>query len=247
MMTDHFHELSGLLFGARDRYRTVRATIRHLRRGNLATEAENRYVEYGFRHGILSNFDPPFHEPRYLKYEDLEEMTRLWHERPDRWRQETTLSDGSSTTYRVADGKGPWWFYQPPDWADYSPTNSGEFSPDGELSGLLDPSELFHSLDDCRLRIVGRGVEALGRETIEVEAKAISWDYAPIGPFWNGADDYLILVDAEIGVILRLASRFRGEECDSFEVLDIGFDETFPQGTFALELPGVRFEEIDRS
>jgi hypothetical protein len=217
MTTDHFHELSGLLFGAKDRYRTVRATVRHRRRGSLATEAESRYVEYGFRHGILSNLDPPFHEPRYRNYGDLEEISRLWHERPDRWRQETDLADGSGTTYRVADGKGPWWFYQPPDWADYSPTNDGEFSPDMELSSLLDPYEIRYSLDDCDLRIVGR-TELLGRETIEVEAKAISWGYAPIGPFWDGADDYLMSVDAEVGVVLRLASRLRGEECDSFEV-----------------------------
>jgi hypothetical protein len=167
MTTDHFHELSGLLFGARDRYRTVRATIRHLRRGNLATEAENRYVEYGFRHGVLSNIDPPLYEPRYREYEDLEEVSRLGHEPPDRWNQETDLADGSGTTYRVADGEGPWWFYRPPDRANYSPTNGGEFSPDTELSSLLDPDEIRYSLGDCALRIVSRG-ELLGRETIEV-------------------------------------------------------------------------------
>jgi hypothetical protein len=241
MTTDHFHELSGLLFGARDRYHTARATIRHLRRGNLATEAENRYVEYGFRHGILSNFDPPLHEPRYRMYEDLEETSRLWHERPNRWRQET---DGSGTTYRVADGEGPWWYYRPPDWANCSPTNGGEFSADTELSSLLDPYEIRYSLGDCDLRIVGRA-ELLGRETIEVEAKAISWGYAPIGPFWEGADDYLVLVDAEVGAILRFASRLRGEECDSFEMLAVVFDEAFPEDTFVLNLPGVEFETID--
>lgn len=245
MTTDDFRELSDLLLGAEDRYRAVRATVRHRRRGNLAAEAENRYVEYGFRHGILSNIDPPFHEPRYRRYEDLEEISRLWHESPDRWRQETDLADGSGTTYRVADGKGPWWYYGAPDWADYSPTNGGEFSPDTELSSLLNPYEIRYSLGDCDLRIVGSS-ELLGRETTEVEAVAVSWDYAPFGPFWDGADDYLMSVDAEVGVILRLASRLRGEECDSFEVVDIAFDETFPEGTFALDLPGVRFDRVDR-
>ena len=143
---DDFQELSELLFGARERYRSVRATVRHRSHGDLATEAINRYVEYGFRHGILTNFDPPHHEPRYRKYEDFEEVSRLWHERPERRRQETGLSDGSGTTYRVVGGKGPWWFYQPPDWADWSPTNHGEFSPDGKLSGLLDPYELRYSI-----------------------------------------------------------------------------------------------------
>jgi hypothetical protein len=40
MATDYFHELSGLLFGAKERERTARATIRHRRRGSLATGAE---------------------------------------------------------------------------------------------------------------------------------------------------------------------------------------------------------------
>src|SRR5215204_6758013 len=69
---DDYRELSSLLFGARERYRSVRATVRHRRRGELATEAINRYVEYGFRHGILSNFDPPYDVPTYREYGDLE-------------------------------------------------------------------------------------------------------------------------------------------------------------------------------
>jgi hypothetical protein len=45
---DDYRELTDLLFGARERYRSVRATVRHSRCGVLATEAINRYVEYGF-------------------------------------------------------------------------------------------------------------------------------------------------------------------------------------------------------
>ena len=55
-----------------------------------------------------------------------------------------------------------------------------------------------------------------------METRAVSCDYAPIGPFWDGAGDYLMSVGPEVGVILRLASRLRGEECDSFEALDSG-------------------------
>jgi hypothetical protein len=215
----------------------------------LATEAINRFVEYGFRHGILSNFDPPYHVPTYREYGDLEEVSRLWHERPDRWRQETDLTDGSGTTYRVADGKGPWWAYSPPHRALYSPTNEPrEFSPDEALSGLLDPYELRY--DELRYRIRGTGSRSFGRgrgavvrETVEAGAEAISWNYAPLEPFGEGADDYLLSVDAEVGVILRLASRLGGEEFDIFEVLDIAFDEAFAEGTFKLELQGVEFEQ----
>ncbi len=245
---DDYREVADLLFGARERYRTVRATIEHRRRGTLATEAERRYTEYGFSHGILSNFDPPYHVPRYRTYEDLAETSRLWHERPDRWRQETDHADGSGTEYRVADGKGPWWYYEVPDHAPYrahySPANPhGEFSADKELACLLDPFRERYGFE-CTLRIAGEA-HVTGRKTIEVKAKAISWDYAPVGPFWDGADDYLISVDAEVGVILRFVSLLRDEECDSFEVTELAFDETFPEGTFVLELPGIEFETVD--
>ena len=56
---DDFQEISGLLFGARERFRSVRATVRHRRHGDLARKAINRYVEYGSHHGTLYNFNPP--------------------------------------------------------------------------------------------------------------------------------------------------------------------------------------------
>ena len=112
----------------------------------------------------------------------------------------------------------------------------------------MDPYELRY--DELRYRIRGTGSRSFGsgavvRETVEAEAEAISWDYAPLEPFGEGADDYLLSVDAEVGVILRLASRLRGEEFDVFEVLDIAFDEAFAEGTFRLELPGVEFEQVE--
>ncbi|HEX6710059.1 MAG TPA: hypothetical protein VF068_06970 [Rubrobacter sp.] len=232
-MSAESERLLDLMFGAKDRYRTARAT-----------EAERRYVEYGFSHGILFNFDPPFDVPRYREYEDLDEVSRLWHERPDRWRQETFPADRSETTYRVVDGEGEWWCYGGQGRALYSPTNHGEFSPDEELSSLLDPYEIRWSLGDCDLLLAGHA-QSLGRDTLEVEAKAVSWNYAPSGPFWEGADDYLLSVDARLGVLLRLASRLRGEEFDVFEIVELAFDESFPEGTFSLELPGVEFQRID--
>jgi hypothetical protein len=73
-----------------------------------------------------------------------------------------------------------------------------------------------HNLEHTTLRIVGRGITLTGRETVEVEANANSWDYPPIEPFAAGADDSLMSVDAEVGVALRLAFRLRGEVFDVF-------------------------------
>jgi hypothetical protein len=58
-------------------YRSVRASVRHRRHGTLATEAINRYEEYGFRRGILQNLDPPYDRPRYREYGDLDEISSI--------------------------------------------------------------------------------------------------------------------------------------------------------------------------
>ena len=71
------------------------------------------------------------------------------------------------------------------------------------------------------------------------------WETIP-EPLWWGADDYELVVDAERGTILRLASRLEGRAFDTTEVLDISFDEAFPEGTFDLDLPGVEFGKVDR-
>ena len=53
-------------------------------------------------------------------------------------------------------------------------------------------------------------------------------------------------MDAEIGVILRVAARLEGREFYIAEVTEIAFDEEFPEDTFRLELPGVEFRRMDR-
>jgi hypothetical protein len=65
--------------------------------------------------------------------------------------------------------------------------------------------------------------------------------YAP-----KGTTDHLLLVDAEVGVILRAAARLEGREFYVAEVTEISFDEDFAEDTFRLELPGVQFRWVER-
>ena len=80
--------------------------------------------------------------------------------------------------------------------------------------------------------------------------RTISWGYPPIifqgyyAP--DGTTDHLLLVDMEVGVILRVAARLEGREFYVADVTEIAFDEEFPEGTFRLELPGVEFRRVDR-
>ncbi len=62
----------------------------------------------------------------------------------------------------------------------------------------------------------------------------------------EGATDHLLLVDAEMGTILRVAARLEGGEFRVAEATEIAYDERFPEGTFRLELPGVEFEVRER-
>jgi len=86
-----------------------------------------------------------------------------------------------------------------------------------------------------------------GREALEVRVGTVSWGYPPM-IFHDFAapkrtTDHLLLVDAEVGTILRAAARLEGQE---FYVAEIAYDEAFPEDTFRLELPGVEFRRVDR-
>ncbi len=80
---------------------------------------------------------------------------------------------------------------------------------------------------------------------MEVVVGTVSWGYPPsiFHGFYapDGTTDHLLLVDAEVGTILRVAARLEGREFYVAEVIEIAYDEQFPDGTFRLELPGVEF------
>ena len=231
------------MHGASGRYVTVRATIRKWQDGRAADE---RMVNTGAYRRI---FGPREERGRAfsLRRQDFEQTWRVWHERPYRWRQEIEPSDGSGTEYRVVDGDS-FWAYSPRFGSRHAVATRSEygggFGPEFAISHVFDPGVSHLELDALELRSLGR-TEVAGREAIKVQAvKHGDWDYPP-EPLWWGADDYELVVDARTGVILRLASRLEGRAFDVTEVLDIAFDEPLPEGTFALQLPGVRFDTTD--
>jgi hypothetical protein len=58
------------------------------------------------------------------------------------------------------------------------------------------------------------------------------------------ATDHLLLVEAQMGTILRVAARIEGREFRVAEAAEVSFDEEFGEGTFRLELPGVQFRQL---
>lgn len=242
-MTTDREQLLELMLGAKGRYRTARAVIREWRDERTVAEVRERFYAsaayrwtFGHKPGDPT---PPQHEVA-----EFERTWRVWHERPDRWRQEADLVDGSGTEYRVADG-GSFWFYSPESGAHAATSAQQGFGPEFEIAFVFDPENGAPDLYYLKMRVVGRVLHA-GRKALRVEATMPGeWEYPP-EPLWWDADDYELVVDAERGAILRLASRLGGHAFDVTEVLEIAFDEAFPEGTFALDLPGVRFDRVDR-
>ena len=258
---DDFQELSSLLFGAKERYSSARATILHTVDAAVAEEANRRFVDWRFTHGggvgmVRENrgewLRPPS-ENSYRSYEDSEQVVCIWHERPDRWREEIQTPDGSTLRCVVFGGaNGPRWVYEPPETAIHNPVGVVEWpheDPRTYLSFMLDPAEeLFYYalLDDAIVHRTGRREIVVNREAAEMRVETISWGHPPsifhgYDAMLEGTTDHMLLVDAEIGTILRVAARLEEREFRVAEVTEISYDEELSEGTFTLDLPGVEF------
>jgi hypothetical protein len=258
---DDFREVSDLLLGAKERYRSARARVRLSVNAAVAEESNRRFVDWSFEESvgmeIIGKPGPPVREDFYRDYEDARDEVLLWHERPDRWREEWwgRARDGATGGLREAiafGGRGSsLWIYQPPKLAIRVPRVPEQREPDPTLAFMLDPSEeMFHStlFDGAKVSKTGRTVTVTGREAFEVRAETISLGYPPYVfrgyGVPDGTTDHLLLVDSEIGTVLRAAARLEGREFYTAEVTEIAYDEEFPEGTFRLELPGVEFRRM---
>src|SRR5919199_1334929 len=144
---DDFQELSELLFGAKERYRSARATIRHTVDAAVAEEANRRFVDWRFAQGnpgmgIIGKPGPPQREDFYHEYVDSEECIKLWHRRPDLWRTEMRTPEGRLRECEIYGGMGgPRWIYDPPERAAYIAHIDEQEGRDTRFSFMLDPSE----------------------------------------------------------------------------------------------------------
>jgi len=266
---DDFREISDLLLGAKGRYRSARARVRFSVDAAVSRESNRRFVDWRFAQGepgmaIIGKPGPPVPEDFYHDYADSEDEVLLWHEVPDRWREEIREgATGGLLLHAVAfggRGGGLWTYDGRIGRAVHVPRVPEARDPDPHLAFMLDPSEqhfLLSLLDGAAIEKTGRTALVAGREAVEFGARTISWGYPPyvfsgVGGYLYGAPegttDHLLLVDAEVGTVLRAAARLEGREFHVAEVLEIAYDEEeeFPEGTFRLELPGVQFERMER-
>jgi outer membrane lipoprotein-sorting protein/uncharacterized Zn-finger protein len=225
-------ELLELLHGARDRSRTVRATIREWHHGERSSRAFKRHVEESKATAYteartVGEDSPP---------EAWESLTRLWVEKPARIREEREDPHWERLLV-IRDGER-WWSYSPQMGARSNEADPGVRSGAGQLSEHhLDPAPLIAALD---FEVLGRRIFA-GRPALEVRATPrLSAEAMPAHALFllgHGGDEFRLLVDRERGVLLRTEARLEGQPFRVRELLEVSFDEDFPWETFVFVPP----------
>jgi len=161
-------------------------------------------------------------------------VTRAWIDRQaDRARVET---DGPHDGRLMIRAGRLWWSYTP-----QSGSISNESQPEvgggngGDFDWVLEPSAL---LPDFDFRPTGR-IEIARRPAVTAVAtpRLENPRRRPGLHLGHGADDVLLAVDAERGVVLRAESRISGEPFSLFEIEEVAFDQDLPDERFRFVSP----------
>ena len=98
--------------------------------------------------------------------------------------------------------------------------------PPPRVASLAGP---FASLNCMHLKILEE-VEVAKRQgfRVSVTPRPVLSDFQNHG-LWDGADEYELIIDAEIGVCLGLIQYYKGEEVSREEIREIVFHEPLPE------------------
>jgi outer membrane lipoprotein-sorting protein len=212
-----------LLYGARDRYQSARLEAHERRNHRLQSEAYERAQREQTGAVSVQLYGPGTDVP-----EESEATIRLWFEQPNRFREERT--ENGHEMLLVGDGAR--WWTSSPEWATVVQEGDGWAQADASSRMLLDPALL---ISDLALEIRGR-TQAAGREAVAIDATPRHpLHHSPPLPW--GATGHELAVDAERGVLLRVASSLDGVVFDALDVTEIAFDETLDERLFRYEPP----------
>jgi len=135
----------------------------------------------------------------------------------------------------ISDGR-LWWSFTP-----QSGSISNETEPEihggsgGEFDWMLEPSSLLPSFDFTPTGMT----EVADRRVVTAVAVPRPPDprHGHGAHFANGADDVLLAVDIERGVVLRAEARIATEPFALFEMIDLAFDDDLPDDLFHFVSP----------
>jgi hypothetical protein len=173
--------------------------------------------------------DEPDPEP-----EEVREPWRLWLAPPDRVRAEFRVEEDMVTAVIVGD---TWWSWSP---LREVTTNQGDphhSHGTGPGHALIDPAAILPAVE---LGVTDRGT-FIGRTALTVVAtpsprdendeESFDWRTAAHN-LGDGADEYMLLVDAERGILLRSEARIEGSPFRIIEMESAAFDEDLGEDTF---------------
>jgi len=228
-----------LIRSAPERYETVRAALCYRGDGPIIKAVRERFLR---SEGARRTFGDPPEDSDPIPHAEPDGpfgwRCRIWRVDDARWRQELELPGGGVD---IAASAGPGYVWN-------QRIGAGLRADDPSwLMGTdifwtmypFDPADIA-GVDRKlgRLDLVAEGpVTWAGREAVRLRGVPVEEWEGPPEPLWWGADEYEAVVDAERGVVLRLASRLGGEDFDALEVEEIHFDERFPEDTFASREP----------
>ena len=223
-------DLLELLHTSDERWRTIRMKGREWRDEARLLDAFHRAFDRGG--ASVAAFGRATEEPAVR-----EEPWSLWIGPEDKVRAEFSVGDEPLVAVLSGDR---WWHWSPSSGGQTDAAEPGGHGTHGTGPGaaLLETAVILPSIS---LEITGFD-ERAGRTAVAVTAKpeASARDrYVPTGlhGIGSGADEYRLLVDEEIGVFLRVEARTNGQPFRVLEIEEVGFDESFTDATFELELP----------
>jgi len=224
-------EVLELMHTSSDRWSSLRLRgheWRHLETFSRAWEHAFGELRKSASATVMSfRFDKP-DEP----HEESREDWRVWLAKPDKRRTQFLVGDQFVTAVFIGDH---WWSWSP----DAFRTNDGALNINhgfGPAEGLVDPARRLASL---HLRFEGR-TSLLSRPAFLVTALPHVVEPQAFDPTFHllgtGADVYRLIVDAEVGILLRCQAEFDGEPFRVIEVDEIGVNEILARETFDPDL-----------
>ena len=243
-------EVLELIHSAPERYDSVRAALHYRGDGPTIKAVRERFLrsEAGRR-----TFGAPTEPPENISHPEPDGLfgwrCRVWRVNDVLWRQELELPGGGVEIAASAGrrqlpiggppGSGKVWErriggrrrVEDPSWLMGTDTfwTIYPFDPAGFAS-------IDWELERLDLETEGP-VSWAGRQAVRLKGVPVEEWEGPPEPLWWGADEYEAVVDAERGVLLRLASRLEGEDFDALEIEEIYFDEQFPEDVFTSRDP----------
>jgi outer membrane lipoprotein-sorting protein len=190
---------------------------------------EGRLLAAWDRVRLASGLNPAFSVQQTSPGRESTEGWSLWRQEPDLMRVEFTVPVGTVT----AVWKGhEWWAHSPTQGWITNRGHPNSTQGEGPAGDLIDPARFLAELE---LQLEST-TSLLSRAVYMVRARPALGHFGfGLASLGAGADEYLLGVDAERGVLLRTEARLDGAAFRVAAVQQVAYDETIAADVFRLQ------------